>query len=69
MDALLVVPAPMKAMNEERPHRNFKGVWFCAALWTHPLRLGWLPTRLFAQLQKGYPERPDGKGGKAAFDT
>jgi hypothetical protein len=25
MDALLVVPAPMKAMNEERPHRNFKG--------------------------------------------
>src|SRR5271155_3443784 len=36
MDALLVVPAPMKAMNEERPHRNFKGVWICAALWTHP---------------------------------
>jgi predicted dehydrogenase len=34
-----------------------------------PLRLGWLPTRLFAQLQKGYPERPDGKGGKAACDT
>jgi predicted dehydrogenase len=33
------------------------------------LRLGWLPTRLFAQLQKGYPERPDGKGGKAACDT
>jgi len=26
----------MKAMNEERPHRNFKGVWICAALWTHP---------------------------------
>jgi hypothetical protein len=26
MDALLVVPAPMKALNEERPHRNFKGV-------------------------------------------
>jgi hypothetical protein len=23
MDALLVVPAPMKAINEERPHRNF----------------------------------------------
>ena len=29
----------------------------------------WLPTRLFAQLQKGYPERPDDKGGKAACDT
>jgi hypothetical protein len=34
-----------------------------------PLRLGWLPTGLFAQLQKGYPERPDGKGGRAACDT
>jgi predicted dehydrogenase len=34
-----------------------------------PLRLGWRPARLFAQLQKGYPERPDGKGGKAPCDT
>jgi predicted dehydrogenase len=34
-----------------------------------PLRLGWLPTRLLAQLQKGYAERPDGKGGTAACDT
>jgi predicted dehydrogenase len=34
-----------------------------------PLRLGWRPLRLFAQLQKGYPERPDGKGGMAACDT
>lgn len=34
-----------------------------------PLRLGWGPVRLFAQLQKGYPERPDGKGGKAPCDT
>ena len=34
-----------------------------------PLRLKWLPTRLYAQLQKGYPERPDGKGGSAACDT
>lgn len=34
-----------------------------------PLRLGWKPKRLFAQLQKGYPERPDGKGGRAACDT
>ena len=34
-----------------------------------PLRLGWKPNRLFAQLQKGYPERPDGRGGRAACDT
>jgi len=34
-----------------------------------PLRLGWKPTRLFAQLQKGYPERPDGKGGMTTCDT
>lgn len=34
-----------------------------------PLRLGWKPTRLFAQLQKGYPQRPDGKGGITNCDT
>jgi predicted dehydrogenase len=34
-----------------------------------PLRFGWKPKSLFAQLQKGYPERPDGKGGMTACDT
>ncbi len=34
-----------------------------------PLRLGWKPKRLFAQLQRGYPQRPDGKGGQAICDT
>ncbi|MDZ4404689.1 Gfo/Idh/MocA family oxidoreductase [Prosthecobacter sp.] len=34
-----------------------------------PLRLGWKPRRLFAQLQKGHPQRPDGKGGMADCDT
>ncbi|MEJ6580046.1 MAG: Gfo/Idh/MocA family oxidoreductase [Akkermansiaceae bacterium] len=34
-----------------------------------PLRLGWKPKRLFAQLQKGYPTRPDGKGGSTVCDT
>jgi len=34
-----------------------------------PLRLGWKPSRVFAQLQKGYPQRPDGKGGVATCDT
>ena len=34
-----------------------------------PLRLGWKPARLYAQLQKIYTERPDGKGGTAPCDT
>lgn len=34
-----------------------------------PLRLGWRPKSVYAQLQKGYPERPDGKGGMAVCDT
>lgn len=37
---------------------------------THvPFRLGWRPQTVFAQLQKIYTERPDGKGGTAACDT
>ena len=34
-----------------------------------PLRMGWKPTRIHAQLQKIYTERPDGKGGTSACDT
>ena len=34
-----------------------------------PLRVGWKPKSLYAQLQKIFPERPDGKGGVAACDT
>lgn len=34
-----------------------------------PLRLGWRPRSVYAQLQKGYPQRPDGKGGTAPCDT
>lgn len=34
-----------------------------------PLRLGWKPTKVFAQLQKIITERPDGKGGIARCDT
>lgn len=34
-----------------------------------PLRLGWKPKRLYAQLQKIITERPDGKGGRAVCDT
>lgn len=34
-----------------------------------PLRLGWKPQKVFAQLQKIITERPDGKGGIAVCDT
>lgn len=34
-----------------------------------PFRLGWKPLRVYAQLQKIYTERPDGRGGLAACDT
>jgi predicted dehydrogenase len=34
-----------------------------------PFRLGMVPKRVYAQLQKIYTERPDGRGGKVACDT
>jgi len=34
-----------------------------------PLRLGWRPARLYAQLQKIYRTRPDGQGGSVPCDT
>ena len=34
-----------------------------------PLRLGWKPARVYAQLQKGVAQRPDGRGGLAQCDT
>jgi len=34
-----------------------------------PLRLGWRPRTVYAQLQKFYAERPDGRGGMAPCDT
>ena len=34
-----------------------------------PFRLGWNPRRVYAQLQKIYHERPDGRGGMAPCDT
>lgn len=34
-----------------------------------PLRLGWKPDRVFAQLQKGWPRRPDGRDGMIDCDT
>jgi predicted dehydrogenase len=34
-----------------------------------PLRMGWIPTRVYAQLQKIITRRPDGKGGWGECDT
>ncbi len=34
-----------------------------------PLRLGWKPARVYAQLQRGIAQRPDGRGGIAICDT
>ena len=34
-----------------------------------PLRLGWKPATIYAQLQKIVTTRPDGKGGTAPCDT
>ena len=34
-----------------------------------PFRLGWKPQRVFAQLQKGFAQRPNGQGGTAECDT
>jgi predicted dehydrogenase len=34
-----------------------------------PLRLGWNPQSVYAQLLPGFAERPDGKGGITACDT
>lgn len=34
-----------------------------------PLRLGWRPSRIHAQLQRVYLTRPDGRGGVAPCDT
>ena len=34
---------------EDRQHRYFKGVWICAALWTHP-KLSWTEKCLVAEV-------------------
>lgn len=62
-----------KAANWKRFSRTCGEIGVLGDLGMHachiPLRLGWKPSRLFAQLQKGYPERPDGKGGMTPCDT
>jgi predicted dehydrogenase len=64
---------PTKTANWKRQSASCGEIGVLGDLGMHachvPLRLGWVPSRLFAQLQKGYSERPDGKGGTAVCDT
>jgi predicted dehydrogenase len=64
---------PNKPINWKRQAARCGPLGVLADLGMHPLhvpfKLGWKPRRLWAQLQKVYAERPDGKGGMAACDT
>jgi predicted dehydrogenase len=64
---------PTKPINWKRQSKYCGEIGVMADLGMHvahvPLRLGWKPTSVFAQLQKIYTTRPDGKGGTAACDT
>lgn len=64
---------PAKAANWKRQSATCGEIGVMGDLGMHtvhiPFRLGWKPQRVFAQLQKGYPERPDGQGGMTPCDT
>ncbi len=64
---------PTKAINWKRQNKFCGEIGVMGDLGMHvvhfPFRLGWNPKRVYAQLQKIYTERPDGKGGVAACDT
>lgn len=64
---------PAKPINWKRQNRFCGVAGVMNDLGLHvahvPLRLGWKPRSIHAQLQKIYSERPDGKGGTAACDT
>ncbi len=64
---------PTKAINWKRQTQYCGEAGVMNDLGLHvahvPLRLGWKPARLYAQLQKIYAQRPDGQGGTAACDT
>ncbi|HEX8549865.1 MAG TPA: Gfo/Idh/MocA family oxidoreductase [Cytophagaceae bacterium] len=64
---------PNKPINWKRQNKFCGEIGVMGDLGMHvahiPLRLGWQPKRVYAQLQKIYAERPDGKGGMAACDT
>jgi predicted dehydrogenase len=64
---------PTKPINWKRQTKFCGQIGVMGDLGMHtvhvPLRLGWRPKRVYAQLQKIYTERPDGKGGMAPCDT
>lgn len=64
---------PSKPANWKRQTRTCGEIGVMGDLGMHavhlPFRLGWKPARVYAQLQKVYHERPDGKGGMAPCDT
>lgn len=64
---------PSKPVNWKRQNKTCGEIGVMGDLGMHavhvPFRLGWKPQRVFAQLQKIYTQRPDGKGGMAPCDT
>jgi predicted dehydrogenase len=64
---------PSKPVNWKRQVKTCGEIGVMGDLGMHavhvPFRLGWNPIRVYAQLQKIYTERPDGKGGMAPCDT
>jgi len=64
---------PSKPINWKRQIKTCGEIGVMGDLGMHmvhiPFRLGWKPKRVYAQLQKIYHERPDGRGGMAAADT
>jgi predicted dehydrogenase len=64
---------PAKPANWKRQVKTCGEIGVMGDLGMHvlhiPFRLGWQPKRVYAQLQKIYFERPDGKGGLTPCDT
>lgn len=64
---------PDKPINWKRQVKTCGEIGVMGDLGIHavhvPFRLGWRPKRVYAQLQKIYTQRPDGKGGMAPADT
>lgn len=64
---------PAKPINWKRQSATCGDIGVMGDLGLHvthlPLRLGWRPATVYAQLQKIHDRRPDGSGGWAACDT
>ena len=64
---------PTKPANWKRQVKTCGEIGVMGDLGMHtvhiPFRLGWKPSRVYAQLQKIYHERPDGKGAMVPCDT